>query len=71
MAKYPPTTGEIWVLNGQRYRIVGIDPQTKDVLVEKIDINNNSSVAKPISKKLWEKREYVLETHGLGCSKSV
>ena len=64
MAKYPPTTGENWALNGQRYRIVGIDPQTKDVLVEKIDINNNSSVAKPISKKLWEKREYVLETHG-------
>lgn len=35
MAKYPPTTGENWALNGQRYRIVGIDPQTKDVLVEK------------------------------------
>ena len=34
MAKYPPTTGENWALNGQRYRIVGIDPQTKDVLVE-------------------------------------
>lgn len=59
MAKYPPTKGETWYLNEQKFRIIGIDPQTKDVLVEKIDENNTPSVAKPISKKQWEKRDYV------------
>lgn len=61
MAKYPPTKGETWYLNEEKFRIIGIDPQTKDVLVEKIDDNNTPSAAKPISKKQWEKRNYVQE----------
>ena len=60
MAKYPPQIGEKWKLNNQYFRITGIDSQTNDVLVEKIDESNNISPAKPISKKQWEKREYVL-----------
>lgn len=60
MAKYPPKPGELWALNNQQFCISGIDSQTNDVLVEKIDENNNKSVAKPISKKQWEKRDYVL-----------
>lgn len=58
MAKYPPTTGEIWKFNNQYFRIIGIEHQTEDVLVEKIDESNNISTAKPISKKQWENRKY-------------
>lgn len=61
MAKYPPSKGETWYLNEEKFLIIGIDPQTKDVLVEKIDDNNTPSAAKPISKKQWEKRNYVQE----------
>ena len=62
MAKYPPTKGETWYLNEEKFRIIGIDPQTKDVLVEKIDDNNTPSAAKPISKKQWEKKKLCSRT---------
>lgn len=60
MAVYPPKIGEIWQRNGQYFRIIGFNNGNKDILVEKIDEENNSVSAKPISKIQWEKRDYVL-----------
>lgn len=62
MAKYPPSKGQIWKRNGQYYRILGINSNTNDVLIEKIDENGNktSVSSKPISKNDWIKRDYEL-----------
>lgn len=61
MAKYPPREGEIWILNNQRYFVRGIDSETKDVLVDRLDEKNQRTSAKPISEKLWVQRNYVQE----------
>lgn len=60
MAEYKPSEGQLWELNGKRYRIKGIRPETGDVSVEILDENDNVKLSKNIPKKIWCKRDYVL-----------